>query len=71
MSRVPSAFSCTREFLDMVDARAKSLGMNRSQYIVQVLRQDLLEGKRNLLVVGEDRTQYVTKKRAAKKGDKQ
>lgn len=48
MSRAPCAFSCQRQFLAQVDQRADSLGMTRSAYIVQVLRQDILSGRPNL-----------------------
>jgi hypothetical protein len=41
MARIPTAFSCSKELRDKIDARARSLGMNRSQYIIQVLRKDL------------------------------
>ena len=58
MSRVPCAFSCDVEFLKLIDARAASLGMNRSQYVVQVLRQDLLTGRPNLNVVAESKPTY-------------
>jgi hypothetical protein len=51
MSRIPSAFSCPKEFLAMVDQRAASLGMTRSAYIVQVLRQDIMTGKPNLSII--------------------
>lgn len=51
MSRTACAFSCQKQFLDQVDQRAASLGMNRSAYIVQVLRQDLLSGKPNLNIM--------------------
>ena len=58
MPRVPCAFSCSEEFLKIVDGRASSLGMNRSQYIVQVLRQDLITGRPNLNVVAEQAAVY-------------
>jgi hypothetical protein len=53
MSRVPCAFSCDEKFLKLIDERAASLGMKRSQYIVQVLRQELLTGAPNLNIVAE------------------
>lgn len=58
MPRIPCAFSCSVEFLNLVDARAASLGMNRSQYVVQVLRQDLVTGKPNLNIVAEQAALY-------------
>ncbi len=58
MGRVPCAFSCDRELLDKIDARAKSLGMNRSQYVVQVLRRELLSGNDNLRIVAETSAPY-------------
>ena len=53
MSRVPCAVSCTKEFLEEVDRRARSLGMTRSAYIVQVLRQDIISGKPNLSIIAQ------------------
>ena len=55
---IPCAFSCTAEFLRKIDARAASLGMNRSQYILQVLRKDLFSGNQNLSIVGEQSAPY-------------
>lgn len=54
MARVPCAFSCPREFLTLVDQRAASLGMTRSAYIVQLLRQDIIHGRPNLNIIGQD-----------------
>lgn len=51
MSRTACAFSCQKEFLALVDERAKSLGLTRSAYIVQVLRQDILSGRPNLNIL--------------------
>ena len=56
MTRVPAAFSCSREFLDLVDARAASLNMNRSQYITQVLRLEITSGNPSLNIVAENST---------------
>lgn len=36
--------SMTREMVAEIDARAKSLGLNRSQYLVLLARNDLVEG---------------------------
>ncbi len=58
MARIPCAVSCTREFLALVDRRAASLGLNRSAYIIQVLRQDLFSGKPNLNIVAESHGEY-------------
>jgi len=58
MGRVPTAFSCDGEFLKLIDARASSLGMSRSHYIVQVLRRDLLEQSDGLNVVAESGVPY-------------
>lgn len=54
MARIPCAFSCSREFLVLVDRRAASLGMTRSAYIVQLLRQDIINGRPNLNIVGQN-----------------
>ena len=54
MARIPCAFSCSREFLTQVDRRAASLGMTRSAYIVQLLRQDIINGSPNLNIVGQN-----------------
>ncbi len=51
-------FRCTEEFLKGLDARAQSLHMSRSQYIVQVLRQELATGRPNLNVIAEKRQSY-------------
>jgi metal-responsive CopG/Arc/MetJ family transcriptional regulator len=56
MARIPTAFSCDKEFLKRIDARAESLGMNRSQYIIQVLRKDLMEDSEGLNIVAESGT---------------
>lgn len=53
MTRIPCAFSCKKEFLDLVDKRAAALGMNRSAYIVQLLRQDIMSGKPNLNIISQ------------------
>ncbi len=58
MGRIPTAFSCDEEFLKLIDARAASLGMSRSHYIIQVLRSDLLEKSDGLNVVAEATTAY-------------
>jgi hypothetical protein len=41
MSKIPVSFSCAPEFLQLIDARAKTLGMSRTQYISQLIRRDL------------------------------
>ena len=51
-------FRCSEDFLQTVDERAASLGMTRSQYIVAVLRQDLVSGKPNLNIVGKKVAAY-------------
>jgi hypothetical protein len=33
--------SMTRDLLELVDTRAKALGLNRSQYLAQLARQDI------------------------------
>jgi hypothetical protein len=63
MGRVPTAFSCDEEFLKLIDARAASLGMSRSHYIIQVLRHDLLEQTGGLNVVAESGTAYGSKRK--------
>jgi len=60
MKRIPCAFSCSPDFLAVVDERAKALGMNRSQYIVQVLRADI--HTRGPMKVVEDRAGYGSPK---------
>jgi len=69
MARIPCGFSCNPEFLALIDERAQSLGMNRSQYIVQVIRNEIARGGADLSVVGskipdnrvaEPRAEYVT-----------
>jgi hypothetical protein len=62
MGRVPTAFSCDEEFLKLIDARADSLGMSRSHYIIQVLRRDLLEQTGGLNIVAESGTTYESKR---------
>ncbi len=63
MGRIPTAFSCDEKFLKLIDARAASLGMNRSQYIIQVLRHDLLDQSASLNIVAEEGSLYKTKSR--------
>ena len=41
-----------------MDERAKSLGMKRSHYIVQVLRQDIIAGPPNLNIVADQAALY-------------
>lgn len=36
-----ASFSCSKEFLEQLDQRASALGMSRTQYITQLIRQDL------------------------------
>ena len=69
MSRIPCAFSCSKEFLEKVDARAESLGMNRSQYIVQVLRRELFSDTTELSIVAEERDAYTVKNASGDKGN--
>lgn len=65
-----TATQILEQFLNRIDQRARSLGMNRSQYIVQVLRQDLLTGKPNLSVLSEenDSPRYALRKSKHRKG---
>jgi len=63
MGRIPTAFSCDEKFLKLIDARAVSLGMNRSQYIIQVLRRDLLNQSASLHVVAEEGVPYTIRKK--------
>lgn len=42
MTRVVIGISCRPELRDQVDARAKSLGMTRSEFVSQLLRRELL-----------------------------
>lgn len=63
MGRIPTAFSCSKELLDKIDARARSLEMNRSQYIIQVLRKDLSGSMSELSIVAEESAEYQIKKR--------
>jgi len=69
MTRIPCAFSVNRELLEQIDARAKSLGMTRSAYIVHVVRNDLLRGAADLNIVAESPPSYTTRprKRASRK----
>lgn len=55
MSRVPCAFSVQEEFLVLIDARAASLGMKRSEFIVQALRKELLMNTGGMNIVAEQR----------------
>jgi|GEM_PF-3963361 len=41
MARIPCAFSVQEDFLEVIDKRAKQLGMKRSDFIVQALRKEL------------------------------
>jgi nitrate reductase assembly molybdenum cofactor insertion protein NarJ len=60
MARVPCAFSCSPEFLAAVDERAKSLGLKRSAYIVQVLRKELAERGQAFTIVAEQAGVYAS-----------
>jgi hypothetical protein len=51
--RNPCAFSVEEDTLVLIDRRAKSLGMNRSQYILQCVRRDLANQSAPLSVVAE------------------
>lgn len=39
-----TSFSCEETLLQRIDERARSLHMNRSQYIAALARRDLVEG---------------------------
>ncbi|MBN1673918.1 MAG: hypothetical protein JXR37_22910 [Kiritimatiellae bacterium] len=60
MKRIPCAFSVSPDLLAKIDARAAALGLNRSAYIVQVVRSDLLGGDAALSIVAERRATYGT-----------
>ena len=51
--RSPCAFSVDQTLLTVIDRRAKSLGMNRSNYIVQCIRRDLANQSAPLSVVAD------------------
>ena len=63
MKRVPCAFSVSRDFLDVIDARAESLGLSRSAYIVQVLRKELASGSSQFSIVAEEPPVYVSEQK--------
>lgn len=65
--RVACAFSCQAEFLQKIDKRARSLGLSRSGYITQVLRQDLLSGSPNLSVVAQPEAETELKPSTGRK----
>jgi len=44
MARIPCSFSAQEDFLVCIDARARELGMKRSEYIVHALRMELARG---------------------------
>ena len=67
MKRIPCAFSVAKELLEKIDARARALGMNRSAYIVQVVRMDLMSGSSGLNIVAEASAEYGTKKASRRK----
>lgn len=58
MKRIACAFSVSKEFLDQIDVRAKSLGLSRSGYIVQVLRKEIISGDQGLKIVAEEPVAY-------------
>ena len=45
MGRVTVGFSCQKQFAALVDKRARLLGLDRSEYVHQVLRRDILQGR--------------------------
>jgi hypothetical protein len=51
--RSPCAFSVDEKLLAVIDRRAKSLGMNRSNYIVQCIRRDLADQTAPLQIVAD------------------
>ena len=51
-------FRCTEKFLEDIDARANSLHMTRSQYILQALRQEILSGGKSMSIVAEQAAVY-------------
>ena len=67
MKRIACAFSVTQEFLDKIDVRAQSLGMSRSAYMVQVLRNDLLTDSSSFKVAMERGATYGKKKATGRK----
>lgn len=78
--RSPCAFSVDESLLAVIDRRAKSLGMNRSNYIVQCIRRDLANQNEPLSVVADAPVQvneqrikdlrYAKAKRPKKTGGK-
>jgi len=51
--------SMTEDLLSDLDARAESLGLNRSQYLAQLARNDLAQG--GTLILRETPVSYKTK----------
>jgi metal-responsive CopG/Arc/MetJ family transcriptional regulator len=66
MAYKPVTFSADRELIDRIDARAKSLGMNRSEYLAQLVRADLINPSAPLQIVAEMPTPYPATKRKQK-----
>lgn len=53
MARIPCSFSAPEEFILRIDARAESLGMKRSEFIVHALRKELMESGHSFSIVAE------------------
>lgn len=60
--RIPCAFSVSEDFLKLIDARAKSLDLSRSAYIVQVLRKEILSGSTEMRIVAEEKGTYGSRR---------
>lgn len=58
MKTVLVAFRMTPEQVEQLDARAEAFGMNRSQYILQVLRREIAAPADSLQIIAEKKTQY-------------
>ena len=66
MGRIACAFSCLPEFLGKIDARARRLELSRSQYVVHVLRQDLIADGPELRIIAEPAAPTARKSRLKK-----
>ena len=63
---VTLSFSLPPDLAQAVDKRSRELGMTRSQYIVQLLRAEVLSGKPTLSIVSEQSAPYAGTDRSGK-----
>jgi hypothetical protein len=60
MDTSPITFRCPEELMKQVTARAKAFGINRTDYIIGVLKEDVRHQRKRMMLVAEDPPAYET-----------